>query len=195
LVRTSELNDARLRRSVLVTKHRSVKDCSQSLDTAPCAFCEIVAGRLPATIVGEDIDTVAFLDLRQFHPGHVLVVPRVHVADIRMAEDRLAAAVLAMVARIARAVDHVFPADGLSIWHSAGPGANQEVPHLHFHVHPRRNGDDLLRVYPRPPATPDRDTLEAWGAELTQRLTAISTGQPNEDVGKARFVVRARRRR
>jgi histidine triad (HIT) family protein len=83
-------------------------------------FCEIVAGRAPAVIVYEDALTIAFVDLRQFHPGHVLIVPRAHVADIRAADDRTAAAVNVAVAKIARAVDRAFPSDGITVWHSAG---------------------------------------------------------------------------
>jgi len=138
-----------------------------------CAFCDIVAGRTPATIVASDAMTVAFLDLRQFHPGHVLVVPRSHLTDVRAADDATAAAIIASVARLARAVSALFPNDGLSVWHSIGPAADQEVPHLHFHVHPRRLGDGLLRVYPRAPAHPDRRTLDEWGAKLRQALTAV----------------------
>jgi len=145
--------------------------------TSACIFCDIVAGRVPATIVAHNELTVAFLDLRQFHPGHVVVIPRKHLADIRMADDQIAAAILVMVARVSRAVDTTFPADGLSIWHSAGEGANQEVPHLHFHVHPRHIGDNLLRVYPRPPDLPTRVTLEDWGAQL---VAALATGQADE---------------
>jgi histidine triad (HIT) family protein len=140
-------------------------------------ICEIIAGRSPATILVADALTLAFLDARQFHPGHVLVISRDHVPDIRAADDAVAAAVLVTVARVARAVDAVFPADGLSVWHSAGPGANQEVPHLHFHVHPRRVGDNLLRVHPSAPAQPDRATLEAWGAMLVRALLDTSTSQ------------------
>ena len=135
-----------------------------------CAFCDIVAGRTPATIVASDALTIAFLDLRQFHPGHVLVVPRAHVADVREADDATAAAIIASVARVAQAVSAVFPNDGLSVWHSIGPAADQEVPHLHFHVHPRCLGDGLLRVYPSAPALPDRGTLEEWGAKLRHAL-------------------------
>jgi histidine triad (HIT) family protein len=135
-----------------------------------CAFCDIVAGRLPAAIVFSDEQTLAFLDLRQFHPGHVLVVPRHHIADIREADDPTAAAIMVTVANVARAVDAVFPNDGLSVWHSAGPGANQEVPHLHVHIHPRQFGDGMLRVYPHAPKHPDRGTLESWGARLRAAL-------------------------
>ena len=137
---------------------------------ADCPFCRIVAGDLTASIVWEDRQTVAFFDLRQFHAGHVLVIPRVHVPDIRTVDDATAGAVMETVVRIARAVDRVFPNDGLSVWHSAGEGANQEVPHLHVHVHPRHLGDDLLRIYPSPPALPDRPALDAWAARIRDAL-------------------------
>ena len=138
-----------------------------------CAFCDIVAGRTPATVVASDALTMAFLDLRQFHPGHVLVVPRAHVADIRDADPATAAAVISSVARVARAVAGTFPHEGLSVWHSIGPAADQEVPHLHFHVHPRRLHDGVLRVYPSPPALPDRGTLDEWGIRLRHALSAV----------------------
>jgi histidine triad (HIT) family protein len=131
-----------------------------------CVFCEISAGRTTASIVHEDALTLTFMDARQFHPGHVLVIPRQHVADIREADDATTCAVAIAVARAARTVDRTFPGDGLSIWHSAGPGANQEIPHLHFHVHPRRMGDDVLRVYPGEPVTPGREALDCWAEKL-----------------------------
>ncbi len=137
---------------------------------AACVFCAIAAGEAPASIVAADALTVAFLDARQFHPGHVLVIPRRHVPDVRAVDEETAAALMRAVVRVARAVDRAFPGDGLSLWHSAGPGAHQEVPHLHVHVHPRRIGDALLRVYPTPPATPDRATLDAWAARLRAAL-------------------------
>jgi histidine triad (HIT) family protein len=136
-----------------------------------CPFCAIVAGETSASIVWEDEHTIAFLDLRQFHPGHVLVIPRAHVPDIRVVEDSTADSVMRTVVRIARAVDRAFPSDGLSIWHSAGEGANQEVRHLHVHVHPRHVGDDLLRIYPARPAHPERRVLEQWAAEIRTALS------------------------
>ncbi|MES2522446.1 MAG: HIT family protein [Gemmatimonadota bacterium] len=135
-----------------------------------CVFCDIVRGTVPATIVLEDGLVIALLDLRQANPGHVLVIPREHIPDIRSASDAIAAVINVTVARVARAVSSVFPNDGLSIWHSIGEGGNQEVPHLHYHVHPRLIGDGLLDVYPTPPALPPRETLEQWGATLRERL-------------------------
>ena len=137
-----------------------------------CAFCAIAAGEAPASVVAADALTLAFLDRRQYHAGHVLVIPRRHVPDVRAVDDATAGALMRAVARVARAVDRAFPNDGLSVWHSAGPGAHQEVPHLHFHVHPRRLGDGVLQVYPDTPAYPDRATLDAWAERLRSALSA-----------------------
>jgi histidine triad (HIT) family protein len=135
-----------------------------------CVFCSIAEGRHPASLVFQDAESLAFLDLRQFHPGHVLVIPRRHVPDIREIDTATAQAVAATVVRVARAVASVFPSDGLSVWHSAGEGTDQEVPHLHFHVHPRHTGDDLLRVYPARPSSPTRDVLDEWASRLQRAL-------------------------
>ena len=102
----------------------------------------------------------------------MLVVPRAHLADVRDADVETGAALMASVARIARGVAAAFPNDGMSVWHSIGPAADQEVPHLHFHVHPRLVHDGLLRVYPSAPAHPDRSRLEAWGTQLRDELAA-----------------------
>lgn len=139
-------------------------------DTTSCAFCDIINGVIPASIVAENQRTIAFMDLRQYHPGHVLIVPKLHVPDLRKADDATATAVMLMTSKIARAVSTVFKCEGLSIWHSAGEAANQEVPHLHFHVHPRRMGDDVLRVYPKSPATPPRTELSEWAAQIEAEL-------------------------
>jgi histidine triad (HIT) family protein len=135
-----------------------------------CAFCEIASGNAPASIVWEDDTVLAVVDLRQFHAGHTLVMPRKHVPDVRDLDDATGAALMALLIRVTRAVSVVFPSDGLSLWHSIGAGANQEVPHLHIHVHPRLVGDELLRVYPSLAALPDRSTLRDYAEKLRDHL-------------------------
>ena len=139
--------------------------------TVDCVFCEIVRGVQPASIVWEDDFTVAVVDLRQFHPGHVLVIPRRHLRDVRELDFETGAAVMATVVRMTRAVAAVFPHQGMSLWHSIGEAAFQEVPHLHIHVHPRILGDGLLQIYPRAPALPGRTELDEYAALLRAHLT------------------------
>ncbi|HEV2703657.1 MAG TPA: HIT family protein [Steroidobacteraceae bacterium] len=138
---------------------------------AECVFCDIVRGAQPASIVWEDESTIAVVDLRQFHAGHVLVMPRCHLSDVRELDYATGAAVMATVVRMARAVAVAFPNHGMSLWHSIGEAAFQEVPHLHIHVHPRMLGDGLLQVYPRLAAVPDRAELDRYAAVLRAQLT------------------------
>lgn len=116
---------------------------------------------------------MAFIDLRQFNTGHTLVVPRRHVPDIRDLDNETGAALMATASRITRAVSAAFPNDGISLWQSIGPAAFQEVPHLHFHVHPRLPGDGVLNVYPSTPPTPTRHSLEGYALQLRRQLNLI----------------------
>ena len=141
-----------------------------------CAFCRIVARLEPADLVWEDSLTLAFLDLRQFHPGHTLVIPRAHFDDIRGLDPETGAALMNTLTRMAAAISATFQNQGLSLWHSVGEAAFQEVPHLHFHVHPRKLGDDLLRIYPAMAREPERVVREGYAAALRTYLA----GKPNQ---------------
>ena len=136
-----------------------------------CVFCRIVQGLEPGSMVWADELTFAAMDLRQFNTGHVLVMPKAHLRDVRELDDRTGAALMATVVRITRAVALAFPNQGMSLWHSIGEAAFQEVPHLHIHVHPRLIGDGVLRVYPAAPALPTRADLEQHAAMHRRHLT------------------------
>lgn len=137
---------------------------------AECVFCEIIAGRARADIVYQDDFTVALIDPRQHNPGHVLVVPRIHIGDIKQLEPRTGSALMDTLINIARAVDQAFPNEGMSLWHSIGPAAFQEVPHMHMHVHPRRLNDGLLRIYPGVPRDADPIVRTSYAERLRNAL-------------------------
>lgn len=121
---------------------------------------------------------MAFVDLRQFHPGHTLVIPRQHFRDVRELDEASGAALMSTLSRVTRAVAAVFPNEGLSLWHSIGEAAFQEVSHLHFHIHPRLKEDGVLRVYPQAPATPDKQTRDEYAAILRQHIPAGNPLKP-----------------
>jgi histidine triad (HIT) family protein len=135
-----------------------------------CVFCAIAQGRAPGSIVCENELILAAVDLRQFHPGHTLVIPRQHFQDVRELDETTGAALMAMVSRVTHAVGRAFPNQGLSVWHSIGEAAFQEIPHLHIHIHPRLIGDNLLYVYPRLPRNEERSTLDSYAATLRAHL-------------------------
>ena len=80
-----------------------------------CVFCDIARGTEPASLVWEDDLTLAFMDNRQFHPGHTLVIPRRHLCDVRDLDEPVGAALMASVARITRAVGAAFSKPGLEL--------------------------------------------------------------------------------
>ncbi len=136
-----------------------------------CPFCAIAAGAAPASIVWQDDTAIAFMDLRQAVPGHVLIAPRLHAETLWVLDEDIAAHLMRLAVRIARAAHGVFAGDGLSLWQSNGAAAGQEVPHAHLHVQPRRVGDGLLRIYCNgAPANSSPAALATLAAQLRERL-------------------------
>ena len=136
-----------------------------------CIFCRIAGGEAEASVVLDDDQVVAFMDLRAFSPGHTLVIPKRHIRDIFSLEDaETAGALMIAVARVARAVQAAFAAEGVSVWQSNGKAAGQEVFHLHVHVVPRYEGDGLLKVYPTTPDYPARSELDDHARRIRDAL-------------------------
>lgn len=135
---------------------------------ADCVFCRIVAKQIPASVVFEDQATLAFMDLGQVNPGHVLVACKAHADNIYGLDDAQAAAVFRTAARVARAVGDAFNPPGLSIYQANGKPAGQTVFHFHLHVLPRHEADGMQLVWPV--KNPPRERLEEYCAQIRARL-------------------------
>ena len=106
-----------------------------------CVFCQIVSAQMPADVVMETEDMVAFLDRRPVFKGHVLLVPRCHVETLPDLPDELRDPFLAAGQRLATAVVEALGAQGSFM--AINNVVSQSVPHLHLHVVPRTKGDGL----------------------------------------------------
>jgi histidine triad (HIT) family protein len=106
-----------------------------------CVFCQIVARDVPAEIVLDTDDFVAFLDTRPVFKGHVLLVPREHVDTLPDLPAGLRDGFLAAAQRLATAVTTGLGAQGSFV--AMNNVVSQSVPHLHLHVVPRTKGDGL----------------------------------------------------
>jgi histidine triad (HIT) family protein len=107
----------------------------------PCVFCQIVAGEIPASIVYEDAEHVAFLDVRPLFHGHTLLVPRAHVATLADLPAPAVGPFFAVVQRLSVAVPQAMEAAGTFV--ANNNVVSQSVPHLHCHVVPRNFKDGL----------------------------------------------------
>ncbi len=122
------------------------------VDTSPpgqCIFCRLVAGEIPSARVAEDELTLAFMDLGQVNPGHVLVASKRHAATLFDLTPDEAGAVMRMAQRVALAARGVFDPDGLMLLQANGAVAGQTVGHFHIHVLPRHEGDGVDLAWPR----------------------------------------------
>jgi histidine triad (HIT) family protein len=108
-----------------------------------CLFCGIVAGSIPSETIDSDERTVAFMDINPATPGHALVVPREHSADLlEIGPEDLTATILA-AQRLSRRMEDVLEADGINLINACGAAAWQTVFHFHIHVVPRYEDDPL----------------------------------------------------
>lgn len=133
-----------------------------------CVFCKIVAGKIPASVVYEDAETLAFMDIGQVNPGHVLVACKAHVENIFGLQDVQAAAVFRAAAKVARAIRAAFSPPGLSIYQANGAPAGQTVLHFHLHLLPRYEADGMQLTWPA--KNPPRELLAEYGARIRAQL-------------------------
>ncbi|HZC99079.1 MAG TPA: histidine triad nucleotide-binding protein [Actinomycetes bacterium] len=99
-----------------------------------CLFCRIVKREIPADLVLERDDVLAFRDINPQASTHVLVIPKQHIPSLVAVEeshDRLLASLVGTVNEIARQQG---VADGFRVVTNIGPAAGQSVGHLHLHV-------------------------------------------------------------
>ena len=102
---------------------------------AGCIFCGIARGEIPAKVVVQNDDVIAFHDLDPKAPTHVLVIPRRHIASI----DAMAAGDEELIGRVFAAAREVARAQGIDaggyrLVTNIGRNAGQSVDHLHVHV-------------------------------------------------------------
>lgn len=106
-----------------------------------CLFCKIVAGEIPAQKVYEDAGTIAFLDIKPVNPGHTLVIPKEHYANIFETPDSVTSEMLKTVKKIAHGIQKGLGIEHINITMNNGIHAGQSVFHAHIHLIPRHEGD------------------------------------------------------
>ncbi len=134
-----------------------------------CIFCQIIAGKAPASVVYRDEQIIAFMSLQQMNEGHTLIVPLRHMKDIYELTDDIAGPLLATAARVARVLKREFNADGMMLWQFNEPAGGQTVFHLHIHVIPRFYNDRLGPRIALPPPS-DRATLDNLAGRIKAGL-------------------------
>ncbi|MCL2691331.1 MAG: HIT family protein [Candidatus Bathyarchaeota archaeon] len=110
---------------------------------ADCIFCKIVQKQAPSSIIYEDEQVMAFLDIRPASEGHTLVISKEHYEGILDIPSGLLGRVHQVSKMVAVAAKQALNADGINVIQQNGRAANQEVFHIHVHVIPRHLGQKM----------------------------------------------------
>lgn len=115
-----------------------------------CIFCNIIAGKLPASVLYENEHITAFLDIHPVNPGHTLIVPKKHYEHALETPDAILSEIVSAAKHITPAIAKATGATGFNITFNAGSDAGQVVMHTHLHIIPRDSTDGLT-LWPQKP--------------------------------------------
>ena len=138
-----------------------------------CVFCRIVSGEVPADMVLEDDEFVAFLDARPVFKGHVLVVPRRHYVTLADLPVPAVGPLFERVRLVSAAIPAALGAQGTFV--ALNNIVSQSVPHLHVHVVPRTKGDGLRGFFwPRQRYASDEEAAD-YARRIAVALAAAAS--------------------
>ena len=106
-------------------------------------FGKIIRREVPAEILFEDEDTLAFLDIAPVAPGHTLVIPKKPFRNMLDIDEESLTHVMRTVRTVAKAVKEATNASGVNVSCNNEPAAGQVVFHFHVHIIPRHENDGL----------------------------------------------------
>ncbi len=103
-----------------------------------CIFCKIVIGQIPSYKVYEDKNFFGFLTIKPHTKGHILLIPKTHTEDILSADDFISTEIFKVGKTLAKKIKTIFKPDKVAF-----VLAGQGVPHLHLHLIPMNQENDL----------------------------------------------------
>jgi histidine triad (HIT) family protein len=106
-------------------------------------FARILRGEIPAFNVYENDHTLAFMDVMPQSPGHTLVIPKTNARNFFDIDPAALAELIKATQHVARGVQAAFQPDGMRIIQFNEPAAGQTVFHIHFHIVPCYEGQEL----------------------------------------------------
>ena len=107
-----------------------------------CIFCKISNGEIPCHKVYEDVEHLAFLDVKPHTQGHTVIIPKTHVMTVLELNDKKYLSLMLAVKKVMGLIQEKMDPDGFNIGWNHNTAGGQVVPHLHIHVMPRYNGDN-----------------------------------------------------
>lgn len=138
-----------------------------------CVFCRIVRGAAPASIVYSDERVLAFMDAQPVNTGHVLVISKVHAAQLSDLDEETGGQIFKVAMRVSEGLRRSgVRCEGVNLLLADGEAASQEVFHVHLHVVPRFRGDGFgMRFGPHYGGRPDKKELDKIALDIMKGMS------------------------
>ncbi len=130
----------------------------------PSVFTRIINREIPAHIVAEDDNCIAFLDISPLVMGHTLVIPKKEVDYIFDLDDETLTRLHVFAKKVALAIEKVVHCSRIGVY-----VVGLEVPHTHVHLIPMNSADDLN--FTRPKLTPSQDELKTMADSIRKEIS------------------------
>ena len=136
-------------------------------------FCDIVDGKALASIVYQDDVALAIMDIRPVNPGHIVVMPKKHIAYMADMDEATGMHLFRITIRLEQALRNSgVRCEGTNLFLANGEAAGQEVSHLHMLVFPRFKSDSF-RIEVDWSVNPSRKELDGIAARIRSTYEAL----------------------
>lgn len=135
-----------------------------------CLFCRIVNKEIPSSVVYEDDDVIAFLDISQVTKGHTLVVSKKHYDNFLTTPKEEMHKVMDVAQRIGQAQIAMLGAKGVNILTNINKEAGQSIYHFHVHVIPRYISNEGFQITMKENPKADELSLPSLAKEIKKGL-------------------------
>jgi histidine triad (HIT) family protein len=134
-----------------------------------CVFCRIIGGDEKVSVIFEDAEVIAFLDVQPLHRGHVLVLPKKHYKNLFYVPEELAARTFATARRILPGLRKATGSRAVNLFSPNGADGGQDIFHFHLHLIPVPQGQPFPLQLPDPSAAvPSRSELDVMATRINQ---------------------------
>jgi histidine triad (HIT) family protein len=158
-----------------------------------CVFCRIIGGDEMVSVIHEDEEIIAFLDIQPLHRGHTLVVPKAHYKNLFYVPEQLAARTFATAQRILPGLRRATGCRAVNLFSPNGTDGGQDVFHFHLHLIPVPQGQPFPLQLPDPSAAvPSRSELDVMATRIGQCIHehGLETNSPEATAARREVLPR-----
>lgn len=145
-----------------------------------CFFCQIAQGKVETIKIYEDENVLAILDISPASLGHAIVMPKHHYQFLFQLPEKLLSVLMKVVNFLSEIIINATESNGLNVYLAQGQTAGQRVPHIAFHLIPRKDKDNISFEWAR--KTIDKKEIEKIAKKMKERISEATIKEEKESL-------------